>query len=182
MGYTPSFITGANAKIRLGNITIAYAQDVSYNVEVTSIPVETMGRYEVVSNEPVAYSVQGTLSIIRYAASAAATGKPFQAAAGGNGMKKLVPGTGGNASMHFDPKNLLSSETFTLEIMQKGMDAANPKSIVKLHDCRFVRKGASVNKRGILTDGYAFNCILHDDDSTSAAADQVARSGDADLV
>jgi hypothetical protein len=54
-GKTPSFITGATAKIKIGALTMAYAQDVSYNTTVTTIPIETMGRYEVVSNEPVAY-------------------------------------------------------------------------------------------------------------------------------
>jgi hypothetical protein len=53
-GKKPSFITGATAKIKIGNLTMAYAQDVSYSTTVTTIPIETMGRYEVVSNEPVA--------------------------------------------------------------------------------------------------------------------------------
>ena len=71
-GKTPSFITGATAKIKAGNLTMAYCQDVSYSTTVTTIPIETCGRYEVVANEPVAYFVDGTLSIVRNTKEAAA--------------------------------------------------------------------------------------------------------------
>jgi hypothetical protein len=41
----PSFVTGANAKIKAGGKTFAYASDVSYQVIVDTVPIETMGRY-----------------------------------------------------------------------------------------------------------------------------------------
>jgi hypothetical protein len=64
----PSFVTGATAKIKAGGLTFAYAQDVSYRVNVDTIPIETMGRYEAVTNEPVNYTVSGELAIVRYTA------------------------------------------------------------------------------------------------------------------
>ena len=69
-GKRPSFITGANAKIKIGNITMAYAQGISYNVTVTAIPVKSMGRYEAVSHEPVDYMVEGSFSVVRYTSAA----------------------------------------------------------------------------------------------------------------
>lgn len=174
-GKTPSFITGATAKVKLGNLTMAYCQDVSYNTTVTTIPIETMGRYEVVSNEPVAYFVDGTLSIIRYTKEAAAMNG---AAQNGNSVEQMVntAGSGGVAGDGFDPARMIASETFDLEIFQKLASLAT-ESVGKLRDCRFTRKGGGINKRGVLVEQFAFNAILMDNDS----AKEVGNSGDLDL-
>jgi hypothetical protein len=174
-GKTPSFITGATAKIKVGNLTMAYAQDVSYSTTVTTIPIETMGRYEVVSNEPVAYFVDGTLSIIRYTKEASAMNG---AAANGNSVEQMnnAAGSGGNAGDGFDPARMLCSETFDLEIFQKLCEGGT-ESVAKLRDCRFTRKGGAINKRGILVEQFAFNAILMDNDSQVESGN----SGDLDL-
>lgn len=65
-GVMPSFITGANAKIVIDDITIAFAQDVSYQVTVSTIPIRGMGKLEVSAHEPVAYNVTGTITVVRY--------------------------------------------------------------------------------------------------------------------
>lgn len=174
-GKKPSFITGATAKIKIGNLTMAYAQDVSYSTTVTTIPIETMGRYEVVSNEPVAYFVDGTLSVIRYTKEA--SGMPGTAA-NGNSVNQMgnTPGSGGNAGSGFDPAQMIASETFDVEIFQKLSDGTT-ESVVKLRDCRFTRKGGAITKRGVLTEQFSFNAILLDNDSSAA----VGNSGDTDL-
>ena len=174
-GKTPSFITGATAKIKVGNLTMAYAQDVSYNTTVTTIPIETMGRYEVVSNEPVAYFVDGTLSIVRYTKEAAAMNG---ANSKGNNVEQWSnsPGQGGVAGDGFDPARLIASETFDLEVFQK-LATGGTESVGKLRDCRFTRKGGAINKRGILVEQFAFNAILMDNDSVKS----VGNSGDSDL-
>lgn len=178
-GKKPSFITGANAKIKAGDLTIAYAQDVSYNTTVTTIPIETMGRYEVVTNEPVAYFVEGTLSVIRYT-KIAGDNQMSGAAATGNGVGNWAFKTGGDGSEHVNPAKLLASQTWDLEIFQKFADdagAAQTEEAVAIHDCRFTRKGGAINKRGVLVEQYAFSAILIDDDSFDAA-----ESGDTDLA
>lgn len=177
-GKTPSFITGATAKIKIGAKTMAYAQDVSFNTTVTTIPIETMGRYEVVSNEPVAYFVDGTLSIIRYTSAAASMqGTNAQ----GNSVNQIAnaAGAGGNAGAGFDPARLIASETFDLEIFQK-LASASTISVGKLIDCRFTRKGGAINKRGILVEQFSFNAILMNNDEVDANA--AGHSGDADLA
>ena len=181
-GKKPSFVTGANAKIKAGTLTVAYAQDVSYNTTVTTIPIERMGAYEVVTNEPVAYFVEGTLSVIRYTQIAQANGMEG-AAAGGNGVGNwnMGAGNGGTGSQHVNPGALLASETFDLEVFQKSTDAAGaaaaPQLTVKVRDCRFTRKGGAINKRGVLVEQFSFNAILIDDDSFAASP-----SGDTDLA
>ena len=135
-GLKPAFITGANAKVKVGASTVAYAQDVSYRVTVSQIPIEVMGKYEVVAYEPIAYSVEGTLSIIRYT-SAAANIHGANADGNGIGNVDVTPTQKGDAA--FDPSKLMISETFDLEVFQKinpnGDVGAN--GVIKLVDCRF---------------------------------------------
>lgn len=176
------FISGANAKIKVGGKTWAYASDVSYQVVVDTIPVETMGRYEAVANEPVNYSVAGELSVVRYSKIAQDTGKLS------TGQKTSTTGNGiGQAgySSHFDPASMMSSSTFNLEIYQKNQQVQVGEtnageiitnSIIKITDCRFTRKSAALNKRAILVDRFSFVGILASDDSFTAG-----NSGDKDL-
>jgi hypothetical protein len=192
-GIKPSFITGATAKIKAGNKTLAYAQDVNYSVTVSTIPIETMGRYEAVNHEPVAYFVEGSLSIVRYTkdAAAAASGDSSipSAAAGGNASQKWAPNM-------FNPGSLIGSKTLDIEIFSKNLGAggtvgetadaegrvtssvtgSSTVSIGKLRDCRLTSKGGAIDKRGILVERYSFNAILMDDDGQIASG-----SGDTDL-
>lgn len=177
-GKKPSFITGANAKIKAGTLTLAYAQDVSYATTVDVIPIETMGRYEVVTNEPVGYRVEGQLNIVRYTAIAQENGMTG-AAAGGNGVGNWNMPTGGNASQHVNPGELLASQTWDLEIFQKfdNNGTTDSTEAIKILDCRFRSKGGAINKRGILVESFAFVGILGEDDSFTAS-----NSGDLDLT
>lgn len=182
-GMKPGFITGANAKIKMFGKTIAYCADVAYNVTVQTIPIESMGKYEVHSNEPVAYSVDGSFSIIRYTkrASDAAQGGVIADVAGGKGNSpaEIADTTGGKASDHLNPAKLLASETFDLEIHEKGAGA--DVSVTKVIDCRLTRRGMSLNKRGVMVDNYAFVGILHQD-TDIATAEQTGNSGTEDLA
>lgn len=180
-GKIPSFVTGATAKIKAGGLTMAYAQDVNYRVNVDTIPVETMGRYEAVSNEPVNYSVSGDLAIVRYTA-IAKVNNMSGAATGGNGMGNVnFAGGGGKGSDHLDPGNLLVSQTFDLAVFQKAQPVAGGPTVpvaqvITVTDCRFTNKVAGLNKRGILVDHFNFVGILAYDDSFTAS-----NSGDVDL-
>jgi hypothetical protein len=181
----PSFVTGANAKIKVGGKTFAYASDVSYSVIVDTVPIETMGRYEAVTNEPVNYAVAGELSVVRYTSIAKANNMPGTNT-GGNGLGKVDFATGGNASHHINPGNLLLSQTWDLSVFQKtqaattagGATATTTESdeFMTIRDCRFTRKSAGINKRGILVDRLSFVGILADDESFDASG-----SGDQDL-
>lgn len=180
-GKVPSFVTGANAKIQAGGLTFAYASDVSYQVIVDTVPVETMGRYETVSNEPVNYSVAGSLSVVRYTAIAKQNNMPGTNT-GGNGLGKANFVTGGKGSDQIDPGNILFSTTWDLAVFQKVQPAegapavsSNP-AFITITDCRFTRKSAGINKRGILVDSLAFVGILASDESFAAS-----HSGDTDL-
>lgn len=179
----PVFITGANAKIKVDGKTMAYAQDVSYSVSVDTIPIETMGRYEAVTIEPVNYSVAGEFSIVRYTAAGVTAG----ALTGGNVIDKSAANGNGVGQIGIDdnvnPGNLLDSLSWDLEVFQKGVgtggSTANDKNslIIKILDCRVTRKSGGLNKRGILVERISFVGLLHSDDSVT-----VSRSGDTDLA
>lgn len=190
-GKKVSFVTGANAKIKVGGKTFAYAQDVSYSVSVDVIPIETMGRYEAVTNEPVNYSVAGELNVVRYTNIAKSNSMPG-AATGGNGLGNVDYTTGGNAADEINPANLLFSQSWDLSVYQKTQAAATgagaaaaagtaatteSSEFITIRDCRFTRKSAGLNKRGILVDRLSFVGILADDDSFTAGY-----SGDEDLA
>lgn len=180
-GMKPGFITGANAKIKMFGKTIAYCADVAYNITVQTIPIESMGKYEVHSNEPVAYSVDGSFSVIRYtkrASSGTDGGKIADVASGkGNDPSQVADGAS-KASMHLNPAKLLASQTFDLEIFEKS--ATGEASVTKVVDCRLTRRGMSLNKRGVMVDNYAYVGILHID-SDAATTDQTGHSGATDL-
>jgi hypothetical protein len=186
-GIVPSFVTGANAKVTVGGVTFAYASDVSYNVSVDTIPIETMGRYEAVVNEPVNYSVSGSLSIVRYTAVVKQINPNLPGtAAGGNGLGNVNYKTGGNGADEIDPANILLSTSWDLQVFQKMQASAvtgggnattsNGPSFITIKDCRFNRKSAQITKRGILVDRMDFVGILASDDSFDAG-----HSGDQDL-
>ncbi len=173
----------------MGGVTFAYAADVSYAVVVDTVPIEIMGRYEAVSNEPVNYTVSGELSVVRYTGIANANGMAG-AAQNGNGLGNVNFKTGGLGSDHINPANMLVSETWDLNVYQK-IQSGNPSvtspaetnagaptsgAVITITDCRFNRKSAGINKRGILVDRLGFVGILGYDDSFQAGT-----SGDVDL-
>ena len=181
----PSFITGANAKVKAGGKTFAYASDVSYQVAVDTIPIETMGRYEAVSNEPVNYSVAGELSVVRYTSIAKTNGMPGTNTSG-NGLGAVNYTTGGNGADEINPGNILMSQTWDLAVFQKTQSGATAAggvanvtdavAFITIKDCRFTRKSAGLTKRGMLVDRLSFVGIIASDDSFDASF-----SGDTDL-
>ena len=182
-GKKPSFITGATAKITVGGVTFAYAADVSYQIVVDTIPIETMGRYEAVTNEPVNYSVAGELSVVRYTTRAKQNNMPG-AASTGNGLGNVLykGGAGAKGSDEINPGNLLFSQTWDLSVFQKeqlvaGAAQTNGAEFITITDCRFRSKSGGINKRGILVDRLSFVGVLADDDSFDAS-----HSGDDDLA
>ncbi len=179
----PGFITGANAKIKAFGKTLAFCSDVSYNITVQTIPIESMGKYEVHANEPVGYSVDGSFSIIRYTKNATnpAVGGSVEDAANTKGNSPTnIDGVGlGDMGKHIDPAQLLASQTFDVDIIEKR-DGDLEQHVYRISDCRLTRRGMSLNKRGVVVDNYAFVGILGSD--TDIATDKrVGNSGSEDL-
>ena len=186
-GKKSTLLTGSNAKIKVNDVTLAYATNITYSTTVHTVPVETMGRYEVVANEPIATTVSGNFAVVRYTAGAVPGDLMKAAASGGNGVGRWAPSDKPttNLSTHFDPGKILTSQTFDIEIYRKGdsvvVAGVTPTSdgteqIIKITDCRLTSKGGSLDKRGIYMEQFAFVGTGISDDSYTAG-----NSGDDDL-
>ena len=185
-GVKPGLITGSNAKILFGGKTLAYATDIQYSVDTAVIPVEVMGHFEVIANEPIAITVNGSFTVVRYAkgaAVAATTNDPNSAtlpgaSASGNGVGQLG---GTNQAEAFNPAKILATSTVDVAVFQKSLAGAGitetSKPVIKIIDCRLTRMSGSVNKRGVLTEAYSFvGRLLQDDEH------EVGVSTDTDLT
>ena len=180
-GKVPSFITGANAKIQLNVAnsdgtstpkTLAYASDLSYVVDTITIPVESFGRYEAASNEPISYTVSGSFNVIRY--TSVADGSAPEISSNKNNAAGYI-----GVGEHLSPAHMLTSRTFDVSVYQRT-GTATSKQFLRIKDCRISGRRASLNKRGVLVDMYSFVGILMQD-ADADTADMVANSGNTDL-
>jgi hypothetical protein len=183
-GIKPGFITGANARVKLDGVTLAYCTDLNFTVDVATIPIEVIGTYEVKSYEPVAYSVNGSFSVIRYTSKDGSANPHEGAAASGTPADKLVGPSGNSVGKQLDPGRILTSSTFDIEIHQVAANsetttAAN--STYKIQDCRVTRRSSSLNKRGVMVDSYAFVGVLGGD-TDDGQVTTVSHSGQKDLT
>jgi hypothetical protein len=159
-------MTGAKAIVKIADEVVAFCSDVSYSVNVQHIPVEALGIFEIISNEPVAYTVEGTFSVVRYSS-------------GGNPQTQLnnfatslatdsirtnnaadIDLSEGTLQDHINPAKILSSSTFKLEVVDKSNTSSN---MFILENCRITRRSSSLNKRNVLVDNYAFVAVLAQD-------------------
>lgn len=175
-GTTPKFFTGAMAKILLTTpdgvpVILAYASDVSYNVDVITIPIDTLGRYEPASIEPVAYGVSGSFSVVRYTGAAAKNANAPDASANGNSSAQM------GIDSHTNPGKFDTTKTFDIEIRQKyDSGASGEYGIFKVQDCHITRKAGSLTKRGALIENYSFVGVLAGDTDPTTNVLKVAAS------
>lgn len=169
-GISPTFVTGAKAIVKIYGKALAFCSDVSYSVNVQHVPIEALGIFEIISHEPVAYTVEGSFSVVRYARKSDNLEVFANAVAGdvtaANTASSMKDDEGRSLKHHIDPSNILASVTFDMEVVEKdsGNNANTPRSFFKIEDCRITRRSSSLNKRGVLIDNYAFVGRLAQDD------------------
>lgn len=179
-GMMPSFITGANAKIKIDSTTLAFATNVAYAVTVINAPVDVMGRYEMAGYEPLKHMVEGSFNIIRYSKFESGAAVPKGVNANGNGSGKVSNLNGTPISSNINPGDIMQSQSFDLYIYQKKQEQvlvageANTTNreittkeyeIIVIKDCRITRKSSQLDKRNMLIDAYSFSAIMHREDS-----------------
>lgn len=167
-GITPSFITGAKAIVKVYGKALAFCSDVSYNINVQHVPVEALGIFEIISNEPVSYTVDGTFSVIRYASNENQL-QVFATALDEDNLNVntasgIDDGSGNSLKQHINPQEIIQSTTFDLDVTEKS--SAGGDGFFTVRDCRITRRGSTLNKRGLLVDNYAFVGILAQDTTT----------------
>lgn len=188
-GKKPFFLTGANAKIIVNGVTIAFATNISYSVAVNHTSPRVLGRYEVEEHQPLAYDVTGTFTVIRYARGLAdLIGKgsaPDNVSKRGNGVgswtqtgagheiRKLagLPNTDfqfdGRADDSLTPSRFFQSQMFDIEIRQQ-LHGRCDIVVAKLRDCRITGANFQLSKRGAATETFQFKARYADEDTFAA--------------
>lgn len=175
MAFKPTFVVGARAKIKVDGATIAFATNVNYTVDVTHVPVECLGAYEVIAYEPVGYRVSGTLTVVRYTANGNQVSANGTTDGKGNSpfnnfgtTTGVVVGAAGVPAA-FNPANLLLSSTFDIEVYDRrdGQADQHGQRFIKVGDARFERRSGGINAKGLLEEQFSFNGILFSDDAAT---------------
>lgn len=169
-GKKPFFLTGANAKIKVNGVTLAYAVDLAYSIRVEHATPTILGMYEPSSVEPLSYSVTGTFTVIRYVAELQdKQGKSSGTSNSGNGAGtwgrddgRLLK-TSGKAYESFVPSKLSTSSSFAIEIFQKYDGGV--MSVAKIRDARITASDFQLDKKSVATQRFSFTALYADEDS-----------------
>jgi hypothetical protein len=180
-GMRPFFLTGANAKIKVNNRTLAYCTNLSYSVQVNHATPNVLGMYESTGIEPLSYRVSGTFTVIRYIAEIAddVGGKlPDGVDEGGNGIGNWGPdglaerlkagfntgATDGRAYDALNPKKLDKATGFEIYIYQKMADGEQ-KAVSRIREARITRADFNLGVRAPATQTFQFTAVYADEDS-----------------
>lgn len=174
----PFFLTGANAKIRVNNRTLAYVNNLSYSVQVKHATPRVLGMYEPSSVEPISYIVTGSFSIVRYVADATDVGgtQPNGTTSKGNGVGYWgeVKPTDGRAHEALNPSKLQFATGFDIEVAQKIKDGDNPV-LAKVRGARITRADLNLGAKSTATQTFNFTAVYADEDSFLADASGVGQ-------
>ena len=176
----PFFLTGANAKVRVNDKTIAFCTDVSYSVTINHASPKILGMYESVSLEPLSYEVNGTFTVIRYAADVAQTNRdlgfsvPHGVADRGNGIGNIGPTnpiaallspTDGRAFQALDPSTYANGTFFNIDVSQKMADGRT-HGVARIRSCRITRADFTLGgKTQPAIERFTFKALYVDEDS-----------------
>jgi hypothetical protein len=182
-GVLPFFTTGANAKIKVNNRTLAFCTNVSYTVQVNHAAPHVLGLYEPSSVEPLSYLVTGSFTVIRYVKDAVGNvggGAPNGVAqndagdgvgnwggAWGGGLGNFLSANGvgndGRANEALDPSTYANSVGFDIQIYQKTN--AGDLGVANLRNCRITKASFGMSKRSPAIQTFEFTALYADEDS-----------------
>lgn len=182
----PFFISGANAKIKLNDRTLAFCTELSYSVQVITQTPKILGMYEGSSVEPLGYSVSGSFTIIRYAKDAAknvggktphgvvkndaGNGIGNMGSAWGAGLGNFLSrngvGNDGRANEALDPSKFQNGTTFDIQVYQKTPNG--DIGVANIRSCRITQADFQLGKKGVATQKFNFTALYADEDSLVA--------------
>lgn len=182
-GIRPTFITGANAKVRVNDKTLAYCTDLSYSVQVLTQTPKVLGMYEGSSVEPLGYTVSGSFSVIRYAKDVqenvggkAANGLAANDAGNGVGnwggawggkvgdfLARNGVGNDGRANEALDPSRFSNGVTFDIQVYQKTPNG--DIGVANIRNVRITQADFNLQKKNAATQRFNFVALYVDEDS-----------------
>jgi hypothetical protein len=184
----PFFLTGANAKIKLNGVTLAFCANFGYSVRIESAAPRVLGQYEIDSIEPLSYNVAGSFTIIRYAKNLKEKVEklgmvaPDGVSNKGGGLGNWQPSNSkeGRANENADPSKLSTGGFFDIEVYQKiagGLiDSGNTNKkpevenilIAKLRKARIIEFDLILAKRDVANQRFSFIATYLDEDTFNA--------------
>lgn len=176
-GMKPFFLTGANAKIKVNGVTLAFVTSLSYSVSINHATPRILGMYEPTSVEPLSYMVTGAFSVIRYVADAKDKigASPNSVSSKGNGIgywskngedigkKILKSGSDGGAYENLNPSKLAAGTGFEIEVIQKT--SGGQVTAAKIRNARITRADFSIAKNQAAIETFNFTALYLDEDS-----------------
>lgn len=192
----PFFITGANCKLKINGVTLAYATDLSYNVSIPHARARSLGSYETNSFEPLSYDVSGSFTVVRYVDDLKSRlenlglGIPNNVSNLGNGVGGWTtlrnnsaggiimeglgwPGVDGRADRSLNPASFQDGVTFDIEIYQK-MPNGDSLGVARMRNARITSMNSSISKRSSMTQTFQFIAQFLDEDSFLADASSIS--------
>lgn len=151
-GQLNSFLTGGSCAIRIGDVRIAYAQNLSISTRMDHTAVYGVGSYGPHALEPVNHGVNFSFQIVRYSDAILTgdteAGTPNRTASNSSlpdnmGATQSDGNRDGNSlidSTAFNPQLLLLSTTFDIEVYERNFDTnqlgVEGNLIYLVKDCR----------------------------------------------
>lgn len=172
-GVKPLFLTGANAKIKVNNTTLAYCTNISYSVEIKHAAPKVLGMFESTGIEPLGYSVTGSFTIIRYIADARdriGGTTVHNANEAGDGIGKWGKDdfvsrlSDGRAYDAMNPAKMDKAVGFDIDIYQK-LPGDQLQSVAKIRGARITRADFNVGNKTAATQVFQFTALYADEDS-----------------
>ena len=173
-GLLPSFNSGSNLALYIGNVQVAYGSNISFVDDVSHASVGGIGSYSYDALEPTQYIARGSFSLVRYSTPAAAAIQAKTVAPAGKMPTKAHQSpntsndaTDGNSMLHpsqFNPVNLLLSKTFDIKIFERtgtgSSSELSPKPAFILQDCRMTGYSIGFTPGSVVSENISFMCIL----------------------
>jgi len=168
-GLLPSFQSGSNLQIYIGNVLVAYATSVSFSRDMSDTGIGGIGSYSYDAIEPLMYAARGTFSLTRYSNEAIAATK----LAGGpaDGLKPsratesnlAASGVDGNSMLHpsqFNPTLLIVSKTFDIKVFERNSVNGTTGNLVQtLKDCRLTGYSMGFTPGSVISENLSFRCL-----------------------
>lgn len=174
-----SFLSGSSLLIKIDGHTVAYAANLSFTDDVTTIPVGSIGSYSYDALEPTQYAARGSFAVTRYTREALAAiqnlGKA-SAIRANLSQKQMDPATGdGNSILvarHFNPQNLLLHTTFDIEVYFRGSQLNNDSNTLAYvcKDCRLTSYSIGFTPGSLTSEQAGFICLRVEDQLSLASS------------
>ena len=163
-GQIPSFLTGANLVIRIGEIRVAFAQSLSFQRNVAHTAVMGVGAYDVLALEPTSFAASGSMQILRWTDDMLEKRVKDRDTLPDNmastASKADMVGNSIVSDTAFNPQKLLLSTTFDIEVYEKKAEGEQVEGalLFVLRDCRIQNYNFNFVPGELLVENVSFLC------------------------